>query len=208
MNLLEFLRRLFPGLFGVRSTPALPFLPTNVRQEITDTGDFYQAAGPNLASSESQANTQALWNAPTEVERRALLGLPPLPSLPRPPLVGYAAAGSKFVSDFARERSLVTPSPDESGATQWADVLAANQGNPAMATRAWNSLQARTAGYADPGPGAPRIIGWNWGQPLYAGQRSQGSPSNPLGFGPYGQYTAPLPFRRSPVTGMRIGRGR
>jgi hypothetical protein len=56
---------------------------------------------------------------------------------------------------------------------------------PPVNNDAWNSEQYSAASAAVPGmgvqrppPGSGRIIGWNWGQPIYAGQPQ---PRNPYG---------------------------
>ena len=52
-------------------------------------GDFNRSAGPNLASSASQAATQGILNAPTEPERRVALGLPPSIAPANRPMAQY-----------------------------------------------------------------------------------------------------------------------
>lgn len=92
--------------------------------------------------------------------------------LPYQPSAASEEGGPAYVPP---EPAPVTPAPDASGATQWRDVLSANQGNWDRATRAWNDLQygmASTAvpntAFRRPTSGMGRIIGWNWGQPIFA----------------------------------------
>lgn len=101
------------------------------------------------------------------------------------------AGGSPSPVDVSMATDPVIPAPRNDGSTHWQDVLAANNGDERLATRAWNRIQAQASGFSMPRGEVGRIIGWNWGEPIYAGQRS---PGGYTGYGPGGVYTpAPRP---------------